>query len=99
MAMTYRLHQLGILTEWNYKSACIELTQRGYRSGEPAGIERETSIVWRKILAALWADRITKSDIASSLNLPTDELEGLIWNLAGVPARPEERLRQLRAVS
>ncbi len=98
MAMAYRLHQLGILTEWNYKSACIELTQRGYRSGEPMGIERETSIVWRKILAALWTDRITKSDIASSLNLPPDELEGLIWNLAGVPARPEERAGQLRAV-
>lgn len=89
MAMAYRLARLGLLSEWQYKSACIELGKRGYRTSEPDGLERETSTIWRKILAQLWMERTTKNDIAKELNLPLDELEGLIWRLAGpVPNAP-----------
>jgi len=90
MAMAYRLHSLGLLTEWQYKSACIELGRRGFRTGEPGGIERETSKVWHKVLSQLWSERTTKRDIAASLNLPMDELEGLIWGLAGAVVRPDK---------
>lgn len=89
MAMAYRLHTLSLLTEWQYKSACIELGRRGFRSGEPGGIERETSRVWQKVLTQLWAERKTKSDIANSLHVPPDELEGLIWGLTGPIIRPD----------
>jgi len=86
--MTRRLFSVGRLSEWQYKSACIELSRRGYRSGEPVGIERETSIVWRKVLTQLWSERLTKNDIAKALHIPLDELEGLIWNLAAVGQTP-----------
>jgi Zn-dependent peptidase ImmA (M78 family)/DNA-binding XRE family transcriptional regulator len=89
MAMALRLHSLGLMTEWQYKSACIELGRRGYRTGEPRGIERETSAVWRKVLAQLWNERTTKRDIAAKVSLPPDELESLIWGLAGPMLRPE----------
>jgi Zn-dependent peptidase ImmA (M78 family) len=89
MALAYRLNHLGILSEWNYKSLCVELGKRGFRSAEPGGIERETSKIWRKVLSELWAERITKSTIADNLSLPLDELEGLIWNLTGTFERPE----------
>jgi Zn-dependent peptidase ImmA (M78 family)/DNA-binding XRE family transcriptional regulator len=89
MAMAYRLNSLGLLSEWQYKSVCAELGRRGYRSSERDGVEREASIIWRKVLSNLWSERITKSDIAESLNLPLDELEGLIWNLAGVNDPPK----------
>jgi Zn-dependent peptidase ImmA (M78 family) len=82
MAMAYRLNTLGLLSEWQYKSLCIQLGRLGYRSAEPAGIERETSLIWRKVLGHLWAERTTKNDIAADLHLPLDVLEGLIWNLA-----------------
>lgn len=99
MAMTFRLRALGLLTEWQYKSFCIELSKRGYRSGEPLGIERETSLIWKKILEQLWSERTTKNEIARDLHLPLDELEGLIWNLAGVVSAPERGNRErLRAV-
>ena len=99
MAMAYRLHDLDFLTDWQYKSACIELGRRGYRSGEPDGIKRETSRVWQKILAQLWAERKTKNDIARELHIPIDEMEGLIWGLTGGPiGRPEIEPRRLRAV-
>ena len=83
MAMAYRLHALGLLSEWKYKSACIELGRRRFRSGEPGGIERETSRVWQKVLSQLWSERRTKSDIADRLHIPLDEVEGLIWGLSG----------------
>ena len=87
MAMAYRLNSLRLLSDWQYKSVCIELGRRGYRMGEPVGIERETSTVWRKVLLQLWSEKTTKNDIAESLHLPLDELEGLIWNLAGADQR------------
>jgi Zn-dependent peptidase ImmA (M78 family)/DNA-binding XRE family transcriptional regulator len=90
MAMAYRLHTLGLLSEWQYKSALIELGRRGFRSGEPGGMERETSRVWSKILTQLWTERKTKHDIANDLQIPIDELEGLIWGLTGQPIRPEK---------
>jgi Zn-dependent peptidase ImmA (M78 family) len=89
MAMASRLHSLGHMPEWQYKSACIELGRRGYRTGEPGGIERETSAIWHKVLAQLWNERTTKHDIAAKMNLPPDELESLIWGLAGPMPRPE----------
>lgn len=83
MALVYRLHKLGMITEWTYKSMCIELGQLGYRKGEPDGITREVSVVWQKVLAALWSNRITKNDIAEELHIPLSELEALIFGLAG----------------
>lgn len=98
MAMAYRLNTLGLLSEWQYKSLCIELGKRGYRQGEPQGIDRDTSIIWRKVLSQPWSEGTTKNDIAKSLRLPLDELEGLIWNLAGPDLRPNSRDRDLRAI-
>lgn len=100
MAMAYRLHALSLLTEWRYKSICIELGRRGYRSGEPDGIDRETSTVWKKILSQLWAERTTKEDIAKRLKLPADEIENLIWGLTGPMERPgkSESRNVLRAI-
>ena len=100
MAMAYRLHALSRLTEWQYKSTCIELGKRGYRSGEPDGIERESSVVWRKVFSQLWSERTTKNEIADALHLPLDELEGIVWGLVsnGPPTRPLQSNSKLRAV-
>ena len=99
LAMARRIYDLKRLSEWQYKSVCIELSRRGYRTGEPVGIERETSVVWKKVLTQLWSERVTKNDIASDLHLPLDELEGLIWNLTGAEIKPERSTATgLRAV-
>ena len=89
MAMAYRLHALKLLTDWRYKSICIELGRRGYRTAERDGVERETSAIWKKVLAQLWAEGKTKSQIANDLHLPTNEVESLIWGLAGQVQKPE----------
>jgi Zn-dependent peptidase ImmA (M78 family)/DNA-binding XRE family transcriptional regulator len=90
MALATRLHGLQMLSDWIYRSIIIELGQRGYRKGEPIGVERETSTVLAKVLAALWKNGVTRSEIAQKLNLPWEEVETLIFDLAGhMPARPE----------
>lgn len=99
MALAYRLHALGLLTEWRYKSACIELGRRGYRTGEPQGITRETSAIWKKVFAQLWKEKVTKADIAKRLNLPPDEVESLIWGLTGPTGKPDgPQLEGLRLI-
>ena len=96
MALAYRLHTLELLTDWRYKSICIELGKRGFRSGEPGGIEREESAIWRKILTQLWIEKLSKSKIAETMNIPLDELEGII-GLSHRPKRGYEGFN-LRAV-
>lgn len=98
MAMARRLFDVNRLSEWQYKSTCIELSRRGYRSSEPDGVERETSVVWKKILTQLWAEKLTKNDIANDLHIPLDELEGLIWRIAGGGEAPSQSQAGLRAV-
>lgn len=89
MALATRLHHIGMLTEWNYRSIIIELGKRGYRTGEPIGVEREKSIIIEKVLRALWSNGLTKSGIASELNIPWEEVETLVFDLAGkLPSPP-----------
>ena len=86
MALAYRLHSLGLMSDWNYRSFCIELGKLGYRSGEPDGIERETSVILAKVLTALWTRRQTKAEIAKDLAVPLAEVETLVFKLAGPAA-------------
>ena len=84
MAMAYRVHALKLISDWQYKSICIELAKRGYRSAEPEGIEREKSAIWKKALGLLWEERFTKEDIAKDLSCPVDEIESLLSGLVGL---------------
>lgn len=83
MALGYRLHHLSapMITEWQYRSICIELGKRGYRTREPDGIQREVSTLWNKVLSELWADRKSLADIADELLLPRKEVEKLLFGI------------------
>lgn len=81
MALAYRLGHLTrpMLSEWQYRSICIELGKRGYRTSEPDGIPRETSVLWGKVLSQLWAERKSLVDVANELSLPITEVERLLF--------------------
>ena len=93
MALTVRLNQIGWLSDWQYRSTCIELGKKGYRTSEKEGVEREKSTLWQQVLTDLWRRRMTKEDIAIRLNLPYDEIEKLLFGLTGAsdtqPVKPE----------
>lgn len=89
-ALNYRLHKMGVISDWQNRTFNIELSSRGYRKNEPEGLPSETSTVWPQVLADLWGDRLTRDHVASDLNLPNDELSGLLFqNHLARPSRTE----------
>ncbi len=82
-ALAYRLHKLRKLTDWQYRTFCIQMNQRGYRTQEPAGIEHEKSIVWQKVLGSLWSEKASRDHVADELHIPVEELDNLLFGLTG----------------
>lgn len=106
-ALAYRLHNVELVSEWHYRTLCIEIAKRGYRKREPNGAHREMSQVLAKIFAALREEGITKIDIAAAINVHTDELDQLIFGLAltslnsktHAPSSPSVKRPRLRMVN
>jgi Zn-dependent peptidase ImmA (M78 family) len=86
-ALTRRLHDVGMLTDWHYRSLMIELSKLGYRSGEPDGVEREGSQLLTGVLEALRAEGLRLPQIADELALRPDELSEMLFGLAPVLMR------------
>lgn len=78
-ALNYRVHKLGLTSDWRYRDYCIQIANRGYNKHEPNKIEREQSVVWEKVIKALWSEMATHLDIASDLALPPDEVADLLF--------------------
>lgn len=87
-ALAYRLHKLKLLTDWQYRTYCIQINRK-YGSEEPNGLSPERSSVWQMILTELWREGVTKSHIAAQLNVPSDETENLLFGLTGDVKPPE----------
>lgn len=84
MAMTHRLHSLGLLSEWQYRSTCVTLSDRGFRSGEPEGIVPESSAMLRKVL---YGDkRLGLAAVSAELALEKRDLASLMQGLVPVAA-------------
>ncbi len=80
-ALNHRLHRIGKTSEYKYRDFCIDIAKRGYNTQEPKEAARERSVVWQKVLKALWTEKITKSGIASALFLPETEVDALIFGV------------------
>lgn len=93
IALVFRLHKLRIISEWQYRSMCVQLTEDGYRSGEPDGIQRDGSQVFSKVFAALKAEGITRGVIARELNVTPALIDSLLVGLviASVPAPTDDK--------
>jgi Zn-dependent peptidase ImmA (M78 family)/transcriptional regulator with XRE-family HTH domain len=85
-AAAFRLHHLGLITDWNYRWVFREMSVRGWRSREPQPMERERSQILPKVYAALAAEGTTKRHIATALQLPLAEIETLSFGLAQLDA-------------
>ena len=88
IAVTYRLHKLGILSDWQYRTFCQQISAR-YGRTEPDGLPQERSSVWHMVLTELWKDGVSRSRIASELNIPSEEMDNLLFGLTGDVSAPE----------
>lgn len=81
MALVYRLWTLNLLTEWQYRIFCKDLSIAGYRRGEKDGIARETSQILVKVFGSLRSDGVSRGAIARELSITADELNSLVAGL------------------
>jgi Zn-dependent peptidase ImmA (M78 family) len=81
-ALAYRLHTLDALSDWHYRSLCIEISSRGYRKHEPEEAPRESSQILAKVFSALRTEKVSKDDIARELNVYVEEINQLVFGLA-----------------
>lgn len=81
MALAHRLREVGLLTEWGHRTACVDLSRRGYRTSEPGGISRETSHLLAKVFHTLRTEGTSPAQIAQELHLTTDELNQHVFGL------------------
>lgn len=79
----HRLHELRIMSEWQYRHFNIELARRG-RKNEPSPLPRETSAIIRKTLAALADEGLGFRAIARELHLPLGEIRAMTFGLAAI---------------
>ena len=105
-ALNYRLHTVGILSDWHYRMLCIEISKAGYRKSEPEGARRETSQMLAKVFSALRDEGITKGDIAEQIGIEPGELDRLVFGLVMLGLRggssssvsPSRKRPQLRVI-
>lgn len=93
MSYVYRLHELGLLSDWHYRSYCIDLTQRGYRLDEPDGEAPETSLLLAKMFDLLRQEGTTLRQVAADLGLTERELAHLVFGLVLTPVAGEAAAR------
>ena len=98
-ALAYTLHKMGKISDWHYRSYCIELGKNG-RDEEPNPMKRETSQVWSKVLTDLWSQGISISRLAVKLAIPEHEINSLLFGIAAPTRRLEEiTKRQIKLVN
>ena len=93
-ALAFRMNQLGLFTEWTYRSLCIDIAKRGYRTSEPKPMRSESSQMLAKVFETLRIEGVKKADIARDLCLMSEDLDGLTFGLtlSAIPSGESEKL-------
>lgn len=93
MALTRALHQAGRMGDWHYRQTCIDLSGRGYRSGEPGGMPtHEMSRVFPQVLGVVEA-----KEIANDLRVPLDDVRALTFGVELHIAQSQPESTSIRA--
>lgn len=80
-ALNYRLHSLGLISDWTYRTLCIQIAQEGFRTSEPEAIAHEKSLILQKVFSALREEGLSKNNVADQLAIPTTEINELTFGL------------------
>lgn len=87
--LAVRMHRLGLLSDWQYRSVFIELNRRD-RANEPtapgkAPLRHETSQILEKVFRALRDENVSKASIAQTLQIPLRDLNDSVFGLVLTP--------------
>lgn len=85
VALAYRLHALSLVSDWHYRTLCIQMAP--FRKSEPNGIPRETSQLLEKVFAALREEGKTKADVSRELRVHPEDIDALVFGLVMTPVQ------------
>jgi Zn-dependent peptidase ImmA (M78 family)/DNA-binding XRE family transcriptional regulator len=80
-AIAYRLHVLGLLSDWHYTRLCVEISERGFRTNEPEPAQREMSLILPKVFASFREEGMALNDVAEALQIEPEEIDKLVFRL------------------
>ena len=84
-SLTYRLHEVGLLTRYQYSRTFIEIGRRNYRTIEPDEAPRDTSQVLEKVFGRLKEQGITITRVADALSVHPSEVRKLLLRIVRFP--------------
>ena len=84
-ALTYRLHKIGLLSDFQYRRLFGEIGRHNYRVNEPSPAPRERSQVLAKVFAALSERQVRQKEVAAMLSLHPSELTRMLFGLIQTP--------------
>lgn len=79
-ALAHRLWKLRYLSDWQYRSTCIEMGDM--RRNEPDPSPRERSQLFEKVFANLKAEGVSKAQVARELRVYRRHIEELTFGLS-----------------
>lgn len=96
-AAVRRCHDLGIISPSQYRSLCIQLSERGRRV-EPEPLSPERSLLLPKALGALRAVGLSPQRLAASLHIPWPDFRDLVGHFDEDPVLASPALSERRTV-
>ncbi|MFV1849527.1 MAG: ImmA/IrrE family metallo-endopeptidase [Porticoccaceae bacterium] len=84
-ALAYRLHKLGLISDWHFKSLNIEMVNRGYKKDEPNPSPKEQSKVLQVVADRLREIGMPFSYIANQMCIPEAEVKGFFDGMTLIP--------------
>lgn len=83
--LAVRMHRLGLLTDWQYRSIFVQLNKHG-RANEPTApgmepLRQETSQILEKVFRALRSENMTKASLAQTLHIPLEDINASVFGL------------------
>ena len=89
-AINYNLHEHELLTDWSYRSNCVEFSKQGYNKSEPEPIERERPILLNKIIKILLEKE--GKNFHENLDFGYQILDDITFKLISDNTKPKLRL-------
>lgn len=89
-AINYNLHENKLLTEWRYRSNCIEFSKKGYTKSEPDSVGYDNPILLNKIIKILLEKE--GKNFYENIDFGYKILDDITFNLISKNSKPKLRL-------
>lgn len=86
-ALCYRLHDVGLVSDWQYRSLFSEMGTAGYLREEPNSVPRETSQILEKVFENLRQAGTGSESLTESLCVYPEEIRKLVFGLVMLPVQ------------